>query len=591
MVLSARCSSMLARALARVWHFVVGTFALSVLLTLVPSTFASQRVTLDLGSAGQPVLLEDWGDMWLEHSGRLLVDEVADGSDIPWIPTRAGIDAVLGPEDTLWIRFVVPPAPDAEQWYVRIEQPTLNLVTLYSQDSTGKWTGSSAGDRRPVSSWPVPNRYPLLPIRVSAEEPRHYLLSIRNVGALYAPISFVSESYVYRHEQQVSLILGTYFGLAALAVVFSLLTGFSRREAAYVCVALSISLIGVTEAATSGAGGLHLWSSSPWWTDHASSILGILATGTTVWCALATVSLDERSTAIHFFGLSAAAFALPAAAAICVIPPTTHSAIVVTYSTSAAIIGVSCVLWAAFRGDRQAGWLLASAVPLLVAALFRASVEWRLVHPSFWTEHGIKLGTAVHWPLLLLGLTLRDQDRLENARRVHGLASFDPTTGLINRDEFVSRALSALQRAARANTNCALLVIRISNVTALSQEFGSKSVVDLPLLIASRLLAASRHIDTIGRIGRGRFGILLEQVDQRDFAAIGARFVARCLVPYPRKPSGWVPQVQVAQTLVARANQSASDIIAQLEATLRQVPPWSKRSVFSVQSGSTSNGS
>ena len=37
-------------------------------------------------------------------------------------------------------------------------------VTLYTPDSTGQWVGQSAGDTLPVADWPVPHRYPLLPV-------------------------------------------------------------------------------------------------------------------------------------------------------------------------------------------------------------------------------------------------------------------------------------------------------------------------------------------------------------------------------------------------------------------------------------------
>lgn len=545
--------------------------------------FASSRVTLDLDTSNQPVLLGDWGDTWLDHSGsQLSADQVATAASAQWVPTSNDINEILSANDTLWIRFTIPPAPDAEQWYLQVEQSSIDLVTLYSRDSAGNWAATSAGDHLPVSSWPVPNRYPVFPIRLSAEEPRSYFVSIRNVGPVHAPISFISESYAYRHEQSIALVLGIYFGLATLAVAYSLLTAFTLREGVYASAALSIGLAAFDEAAISGVGGLQLWASNPWFNDRAPSILAVLAAGAMTCCALATVSMGERSRALHRAGAAVAILAIPTAAGISILPTSAHSYIVLTYCSVAAVAAISFVAWAGRRGDRHASWIFASAVPLLMAAVTRAGMEFQLVTPTFWGEHGIKIGTAIEWPLLLLILTLRNQDRLENRRRLHSLASYDPTTGLINRDEFLQRAAIALQRARRANANCALLVVRLTNVAQLADEFGKRSIADLPLQLASRILDASRHIDTVARIGRGKFGVLIEQLDEREFASIGSRFVARCLGPYARKPTGWLPQVHIAQILVRRDDRSPADILADLEMTLKAVPPWSKRTVWSV---------
>src|SRR4051812_44975960 len=176
--------------------------AVLLLAALAAPSFA--RTVLELDSARQPVALQDWGDTWIDDSGRAAVGRVAEDAAIAWTPTQQDAIYPLATGKALWIRFTVPPAPDSERWYLEVPYASVNLATLYTPDSLGQWTSQSAGDTLAVAAWPVPHRHPLLPIMVSAEEPRTYLLRIDNPHSYSAPLSFVSESYFSRREQRTS---------------------------------------------------------------------------------------------------------------------------------------------------------------------------------------------------------------------------------------------------------------------------------------------------------------------------------------------------------------------------------------------------
>jgi hypothetical protein len=173
---------------------------------------ASARTVLDLDTGRQPVALLDWGDAWIDPQGHTPVEEVATRRELPWTPTAEGAIYPLNTSKALWIRFTVPPAPDAERWYLEVPYAAVNRVTLYTPDSIGQWQGQSAGDTVAVADWPVPHRHPLLPLLVSAEEPRNYLVKVENPHSFSAPLRFVSESYLSRNEQQTSLISASISG-------------------------------------------------------------------------------------------------------------------------------------------------------------------------------------------------------------------------------------------------------------------------------------------------------------------------------------------------------------------------------------------
>lgn len=559
--------------------------AAALLLVAVVAMPAVGRTVLDLDTARQPVALHDWGDAWTDATGQAQADQVATDNSIAWAPTRDGTIYPLATGKALWIRFTIPPAPDAERWYLEIPYPSVDRVTLYSPDSAGQWLSQTAGDRVAVADWPVPHRHPLLPVLVSAEEPRKYLLRVDNPHSFSAPLSFVSESYVSRHEQRTSLILGIYFGLAGLAVTLGVLSAISLRDDAYAFYALSVALMGLGQAAMTGIAGLHLWPRLPWWNDVSSLVLPVLAVGSLLWFFCAVVSMPERSRRLHRLLTGLALLSVAAAMGIMLIEPSHRFKLLVTYIVAASVFGPAAIIWAARRGDRYALWLLAGSAPVIIGAVFPLARLSGLIPVSFWTMHGMQVGIAIELPVLLVILMVRSQQRREHNRRIQGLDRIDPATGLINGRVFDEQLARMVARSRRLKYRSAVLLIDIVNIEQIRRDFGGRSAEELPLRVAGRLLAAAREIDGVARLSPLRFGMLIEgPLTAEEAASAGPRVVARCLMPFTSKPIEWVAQVRVAQSLVPAEREGAQPVVERLSALLSKVAPDSKRAVFTLGS-------
>ncbi|MEO5670865.1 MAG: 7TM diverse intracellular signaling domain-containing protein [Ramlibacter sp.] len=564
----------------RVW-----LLRLALCLGAMLSMPALGRTVLDLDTARQPVALQDWGDAWIDATGAVKVDTVASDNTIAWAPTRQGAIYPLTSGAALWFRFTIPPAPDAERWYLEIPYPSVNRVTLYTPDNVGQWTPQAAGDDLPVADWPVPHRHPLLPVVVSAEEPRRYLVRVENPHSFSAPLNFVSESYLSRHEQQTSLVLGIYFGLAGLAVTVGLLSAISLRDTAYAFYALSVALMGLAQAAMTGIGGLHLWPHFPWWNDVSSLVLPVVTVGSLLWFFSAVVSLPERSHRLHMLLSGLALLSVVTALGIMVVEPSMRFRLMVPYIVVAAVLGACAVVWAARRGDRYALGLLAGSVPVMIGGAFPILRLSGLIPISFWTMYGMQVGIAIELPILLVILMVRSQQRREHQRRIQGLERIDPATGLINGTVFAERLARMMSRSQRLKYQSAVLLIDIVNVDQIRRDFGARSAEELPLQVAGRLLAAARDIDSVARLSAFRFGMLVEgPLDTEEAASAGPRVVARCLMPFKNKPIQWVAQVRVGQTPVPTERADAAQVIARLDALLAAASPESKRAVFTLNS-------
>lgn len=550
-------------------------------LLLCHSTAAWSRTVLDLDAEQQPVALQDWGDYWIDTSAKAQAQQVSTAPDIKWQPTDRHAVYPLRAGQALWIRFTVPPAPDAERWYLEVPYPSINRVSLFTRDSAGQWMEQKAGDLVPVARWPVPHRYPLLPIAVSAEVQSSYLMRLENGHRFSAPLQFVSESYLTHSEQRISLILGIFFGLAGLAAIVSAISALSLRDPAYGFYALAVTASGLTQATLTGIAGLHLWPQWARWNDLSTSVLPILELSATLMFISAAVSLPERSLRLHRALVAVSLFGLVVAVAVALVPLERRMGLFMSYVFLPQLLGTYALVWAWRRGDRFAPWLMLGMLPVMVAGACMLARNAGLISISFLTQHGSQIGVAIELPIIMVILMLRSQHRRENIRRIQGLDRVDPTTGLINGHVFAERFMRMIARSERLRHESAVMLIDIVNTEQIQRDFGRKAAEELPLRVAERLLSTAREIDSAARLSERRFGMLVEgPFNAGDAASLGPRIVARCLMPYKGLHVDCVAQVRVAYALVPQQGTNAQYLLSRLEERLASASGEDRKAVY-----------
>ncbi|RZL04735.1 MAG: diguanylate cyclase, partial [Rubrivivax sp.] len=338
--------------------------------------------------------------------------------------------AQLGDGQTLWIRFAVPPTQEAERRYLEVPYSSVDRVTLYARDPFGQWVlRQTAGDAIAVSRWPVPHRYPLLPVATSAERPTPYLMRVQNMHGFSAPLKFAAESQVSRADQRVALILGAFFGLAGLACVISLLSAVSLRDSTYGVYALSVLLMALTQAAMTGMAGLHLWPDSPVWNDRAPFALSTIAVAVMMLTLAGVVSTRERSPAVYRVVLALFGISLVASVAMAFSTQPWRGPLTVLCVSVSSVLTAGVMFWAWYRGDRYAPWMLLGTLPVAIGAAFPLTRLLGWTAGNGFTPYMMQFGISIELPVVLVVLMLRTQQQRENVRRIHGAAHTDPSTG------------------------------------------------------------------------------------------------------------------------------------------------------------------
>lgn len=556
---------------------------LGLALACVRPVFAAEAIALD--PARQPLRLQAQGDAWVDLGGTATIAQVAGDTFVPWQPLRAEAIQPLTRGNAFWVRFQLQggrPA-GAERWYLEIPYAAVDRVTLYTTDRFGGWTAQTAGDLLPVRTWPVPHRHPLMPLASAEGADRVYYLRIENSRSFSAPFLFISDSHESLGEQRTSLLLGIYFGLAALAFVLAVLAAATLRDKAFGLYAATVALMGVHQAALTGIGGLHLWPDAPRWNDVAPIVLALLGVGCLHPFIDVVVAARDRSRQLHAVLVAMGLLSLPLAAAAGWVDAMHRPWLLLPYVGLSIPLLVGVLFWAMRRGDRHAAWMLAALVPVSLGAVFPLARTAGLVPASFWTMHSMQVALAIELPILMVMLVRRSQQRRDYGRRIHGLDRFDPATGLINASVFHERLVRLIARSVRLKYRSAILLVDIVNLDQIRRDFDRGAAEEMPLRVAGRLLSAAREIDSVGRLEENRFGLLLEGPLRHDEVAEAApRVIARCLMPFENRPIGWVPQVRVAQALIPMDGTEPDVLLARLETLLATAPPDGKRTVFMV---------
>lgn len=550
---------------------------------------AAARTVLTFDPGHQPVMLRDAGEAWLDEKGQARIEDVAGNPHVRWHATNDTNIYRLDKGEALWVRFTVPATPNSERWYLEIPYPGVDRVTLFAQNADGQWVSRSAGDTVAISSWPLPHRHPIMPVAVSPQSPRVHYLRIQNGTIFGAPMQFVSDNYLMRNEQGISVALGVYFGLVVLAVMLSLAAAATIKEQIYTVYAVSAVLMALTQATITGLAGLHLWGDSPWWNNMAPQVLPLFAIASLQLFLAEVVSLRERSRLLYRLLVAAGLISLPLSVYLMMTPDVMDRLhLIVVYFLAETVAGLGVVIWAGLRGDRYAPWLLVGSAPVAVGALFPLARAAGLIPIGFWTTHGMQVAIAAELPILLLVMVMRSQHRREHGRRIQGLDRIDPATGLINAAVFHERLVRLIARSQRLKFRSAMLLVDISNIEQIKRQFDSDSARELTLRVAGRLLSVAREIDTVARLSEHRFGVLLEgPLHADEVAEAGPRIVARCLMPFKGRPLEWGAHVRVAQALIPMDGTDPAQLVGRLEMLLASAPADSRRAVFMLSRSGT----
>jgi diguanylate cyclase (GGDEF)-like protein/PAS domain S-box-containing protein len=146
-------------------------------------------------------------------------------------------------------------------------------------------------------------------------------------------------------------------------------------------------------------------------------------------------------------------------------------------------------------------------------------VRWVLdrMRPERRSEDGVLLVSGV-----VADVSERKRVAAEAMEKLEQAALHDALTGLANRPSFLEHLDAGLKRAARSQTEVAVLFIDLDNFKMVNDSFGHAAGDELLKAVGERLQAAVRGMDVVARQGGDEFLILLSDLESKAFRELSS---------------------------------------------------------------------
>lgn len=512
---------------------------------------SARPVRIDL--AGQSVVqLHGRSISWLDGDGAAGVDQVeAAGDSLPWRTRRREHHARLE-GGALWIQFEAA-TPADQHWYVEVAGSIYDHVQLYYRDAAGAWVVQQAGTTEEVARWAIPGRLPTFALANDGGRPVRYWLRVADEREDFsAPVTLLREDALLASREREQFLFGAYFGLAALVAAAAFVIGSVFRDRAFLAFALYTTLLVAGQLGRVGIGAQYLWPEWNVWNNTVLALWPGAAAAAALWFTKVVTNPARLSRGLDLTVWALMAALLAGVAVDLAVGSRLTLTLVLSLTALALVAIFGMLLWGWVDGDdRHVRMVAIGFVPVLLMALFPLARAFGLAPTSVLTRFGLFFGAALELPLIYYALNMRLMARREAELRAGALSHSDALTGLPHRKALVERLDTSLAHARAQRQNCALLGVRISNLEAITEEFGKEAAAKSLVIAASHLRRCMVGYDMAARVGEREFGILLEApVTKQAVSSRAQQLVASGLRQMEALPAALTLKFHVAAAML-----------------------------------------
>ncbi|HSH92393.1 MAG TPA: 7TM diverse intracellular signaling domain-containing protein [Ramlibacter sp.] len=499
---------------------------------------------------------------WIEQGDGATIQQVAKGLGEFRIPSGRVVHR-LEKGRTLWIHLNVRAEPRAPaDWVLKFPMSVLDSVTVFQSDSSGAWKGQTAGDTVHMGLWPEPGRYPFFRVALPQGETRELYLRVQHSTPVSLPIRMVTVATHDLRTQTEYLGLGAVFGAMALLIGMCALRGWILRDSGYGWYTLYalVSLLAVT--AYTGVAAQLIWTDAVQWIDASPGVLAMLAASSALLIVRSLSGIVTRHRWLSRMMLGAAIIGPVLASVYLAVPRPPGVAMLGLFLVTVAVLSLTAATLVMRRGDDVGVWMMAGSLPLAFAVMLVLASVFGLIQASWVTEYALVSGIALGLPMLLGALHNRSRERRGAEFRQIASSSQDALTGLLTARVFQARLAQAIARYRQRGEDAAVMLIEIANYPWIKETYGSAVAEQCLLRGVILLRRLVRDVDTTGRVGEARFGLILEGISSRAVVSDRAtRLLAAGLRPGPQGTTEVTLQFHVAAALLDEQAKDADSLV------------------------------
>jgi diguanylate cyclase (GGDEF)-like protein len=561
---------------SRTWGMLLATMLWSACAHAQPGAWPPTT----LGDGTTTLNAQALARVWEDPQGTATIEQVSRAAG-RFQPGEADAIYPFGPGGALWLHYRLVREPNSRHaWLLAFPSPVLDYVSVWQQDAKGVWRSQTGGDTVAMDSWPEAGRYPYFRLDLPAGQVRDVFVQIRSVTPTSIPVRLASESAHDQHIQLEYLGLGAAFGSLLLLIAACVVQAWVYRDAVYGWYAAYAFVTALCVVAYTGVAAHLLWTGSGFWADTSQGTLASLAAGAAMMFVRNLTGISARHRVLDRLAWAGGPAGLLLALAFPLIHRPAGLAIMAAYVAFAALTNIT-IAWLSWRrGDAVGLWVLVAYLPLTAAVLLALIRIFGLLPVSFGTQYAIVAAMALEVPLLLVALSIRSRDRHGAQIRELALSSQDALTGLLAPHLFHDRLRQVVSRYKRDREDAAVVFIDLVNYPRIKAHYGSTVAEQSLLRSVIKLRRLLRDVDTVGRIGEARFGLILEGVNSRIAVTDrAARLIAAGLMPLKGLKPDVTLQFHVAGVLLAERMMEPPELVDALGALLGAMSSRTRRPI------------
>lgn len=301
----------------------------------------------------------------------------------------------------VWVRFQLE-AREASVWAVVVSYPLIDRITLYLPGDHGT-VKKDSGELVPMATRDYPSRFPVFRLTFPDAQTQDVYLRIQSDDSLALPLQVMSFEALARMEHKDQLLLGFFYGIVGILVVYNLFLYFSLRDTTYLFYCAYVTVYLVFQMAENGLLGEWILYAYPWAANQSLALLVylvVIAAAIFTWRYLGNPRSMAFRIAMAFFlicGAAGAAVSMFIPYFTAVIPAV---ALVMLYGP--VVVPLSFIEWR--KGNRAAGHFVLGWSAILVGGVVYGLKAFGILPDTVATRYGPMIGFCIQSVLLSLGL-------------------------------------------------------------------------------------------------------------------------------------------------------------------------------------------
>ncbi|MFM9879428.1 MAG: 7TM diverse intracellular signaling domain-containing protein [Burkholderiaceae bacterium] len=520
------------------------------------------------------------GAYWIDIDSATTIEDVDTSASQDKFTSMMPDDSQLASGGVLWVRLDIALTDVTSARHLQIPLPGLGSAAFYYRDAQGLWTEQKAGDRIAMDLWPQAGRYPVFALSNDTQLTRYYVQIVLGRIPFVIPLKIVSQAYMSEQHEREQFFLGAYFGLILLVALLAGINAVAYRDRAFAVYTIYVIFLAATVAAWSGIGAQYFWRNQQGVSSATLFFLPLLVSACVLWFARVVLTPKQYAPVLDQCLLSLIGLLLLIGLVDVLWPIRSGFAITQVLVLTGVALLLSTVAQAAKNGNRHVRWFGLGFLPVLLVTVLLVASSFNWLRLGVMYEVIIMLSSVWAVPVLFLGLNRRLAYRKESEVRARAALQTDPLTGLSRERVFLVRLERSLVRAKRYQQPFGLMVVSLSNYTALQREFGRNAAEQALVLTASRLQDVVRDVDTAARVGEHEFALLIEgPCSAEDLQQIATRTLAQSLRPSSLLGVGAGLKFHISMATVPQGDLDEKELLGYLLSDVALITPEDRKTI------------